>query len=63
MNVLAPVATNGRLRPSLSSNDGGRVLGFSTGEFRGDAGDAPTATMHDRVGEQLCPWLTLATSW
>jgi hypothetical protein len=31
MNVLAPVAKAGRLRPELSS---GKIVGFSTGEFR-----------------------------
>jgi hypothetical protein len=34
MNVLAPVASNGKLAPSLSDPNGGKVQGFSTGEFR-----------------------------
>jgi len=59
MNVLAPVATNGRLRPSLSTNDGGSVLGFSTGEFRVSDLETRRRAMHDRVGGTACPWLTL----
>jgi hypothetical protein len=59
MNVLAPVVTNGRLRPSLSKNDGGSVTGFSTGEFRVFDPDSRKRAMHDRVGGSACPWLTL----
>ena len=59
MNVLAPVATNGRLKPLLSSNDGGRVLGFSAGEFRVSDAETRKRAMHDRVGGAACPWLTL----
>ena len=59
MNVLAPVATNGRLRPSLSAIDGGHVLGFSTGEFRVSDPETRKRAMHDRVGGAACPWLTL----
>jgi hypothetical protein len=58
MNVLAPVVINGRLKPSLS-NDGGRVLGFSTGEFRVSDPATRKRAMHDRVGGIACPWLTL----
>jgi hypothetical protein len=59
MNVLAPVATNGRLRPTLSTNDGGKVLGFSTGEFRVSDQETRKRAMHDRVGGTSSPWLTL----
>lgn len=33
MNVLAPVVSQGRLIPSLSSSDGGSIQGFRAGEF------------------------------
>ena len=33
MNVLAPVVTQGRISPSLSSSDGGSIQGFRAGEF------------------------------
>jgi hypothetical protein len=33
MNVLAPVVSQGRLSPSLSSSDGGSIQGFRAGEF------------------------------
>ena len=33
MNVLAPVVSQGRLSPSLSSSDGGAIQGFRAGEF------------------------------
>jgi hypothetical protein len=33
MNVLAPVVSQGRLSPSLSSNDGGSIQGIRAGEF------------------------------
>jgi hypothetical protein len=59
MNVLAPVVTNGRLTPLLSTNDGGKVLGFSTGEFRVFDPETRKRAMHDRVGGTSCPWLTL----
>ena len=59
MNVLAPVATSGRLRPSLSAINGGRVLGFSTGEFRVSDPETRKRAMHDRVGGAACPWLSL----
>jgi hypothetical protein len=59
MNVLAPLAANGRLRPALSTNDGGKVLGFSTGEFRVSDLETRKRAMHDRVGGNSCPWLSL----
>lgn len=56
MNVLAPVTTNGRLRPALAD---GKVLGFSTGEFRVDSPETRRRAMADRVGGDKCPMLTL----
>ena len=58
MNVLAPVAKNGRLQVSMAS-DGGRVQGFQTGEFRVSDPETRKRAMHDRVGGVTCPWLTL----
>ncbi len=58
MNVLAPVAVNGRLRPVLSDGDGG-FLGFSTGEYRVSDPASRQRAMHARAGGQDCPWLTL----
>ena len=56
MNVLAPVASGGKLRPSLS---GSRVQGFSCGEFRVASPETRERAMHDRVGGGTCPWLSL----
>jgi hypothetical protein len=58
MNVLAPVARNGRLRVSLAGDTGG-VQGFQTGEFRVCDPETRKRAMHDRVGGATCPWLTL----
>ena len=57
MNVLAPVADHGRLRPALS--DGG-FLGFSAGEFRVTNPKTRKRAMHDRIGGSTCPWLSLS---
>jgi len=56
MNVLAPVADRGRLRPVMSD---GVVLGFSTGEFRVSDPESRKRAMHGRVGGPTCPLLTL----
>lgn len=56
MNVLAPVANGGRLRPALFE---GQVAGFSAGEFRVCDPESRKRAMHDRVGGATCPWLTL----
>jgi len=56
MNVLAPVADRGRLRPTLSN---GRIQGFGTGEFRVSDPASRKRAMHDRVGGDTCPWLSL----
>jgi PglZ domain len=58
MNVLAPVARNGRLQVSLAG-DAGRVQGFQTGEFRVCDPETRKRAMHDRVGGATCPWFTL----
>ncbi|MFT4628840.1 MAG: hypothetical protein ACI8PZ_007536 [Myxococcota bacterium] len=56
MNVLAPVAVNGRLRPAVA---GRNIKGFASGEFRVYNPDTRQRAMHDRVGGATCPWLTL----
>jgi hypothetical protein len=56
MNVLAPVADRGRLRPALAN---GAVQGFSTGVFSVSDPESRKRAMHDRVGGATCPWLTL----
>lgn len=58
MNVLAPVAKNGRLHPTMASDDTG-VRGFQAGEFRVSDPETRKRAMHDRVGGTTCPWLTL----
>ena len=59
MNVLAPVSSQGKLAPSLSDTNGGRIQGFSTGEFRVSDPESRKRAMHGRVGGTSCPWLTL----
>ena len=56
MNVLAPVAKSGRLQPELAA---GKLLGFSTGEFRVNDPDSRRRAMHDRVGGRTCPRIEL----
>ncbi len=56
MNVLAPVASNGRLQPSVSN---GKISGFATGEFRVSSPDTRQRAMHDRVGGRTCPKIEL----
>lgn len=56
MNVLAPVAVNGKLKPAISD---GKLQGFSTGEFRVKDPETRKRAMHARVGGLTCPWLTL----
>lgn len=59
MNVLAPVAREGRLFPKLSES-GDRVLGFqATAEFNVNNPEKRRRAMHDRVGGDTCPWLKL----
>ena len=56
MNVLAPVAAGGKLRPAVKDE---RVQGFSTGEFRVHDPETRRRAMADRVGGATCPLLTL----
>ena len=56
MNVLPPVSDAGRLRPKVS---GGKILGFSTGQFRVSDEKTRKRAISDRVGGETCPWLTL----
>ena len=57
MNVLAPVASQGRLRPHMADK---RILGFSTGEFRVHDPETRQRAMAHRAGGATCPWLSLA---
>jgi len=60
MNVLAPVASHGRLAPAIAQSDGrSSVLGFGTGEFRVADPETRKRAMQDRVGGATCPWLPL----
>jgi hypothetical protein len=56
MNVLAPVADRGKLRPAIAD---GVVVGFSTGEFRVSDPESRKRAMHDRAGGATCPLLSL----
>jgi hypothetical protein len=56
MNVLAPVAKGGKLQPDVT---GGRIAGFSTGEFRVHDPDTRRRAMHDRIGGRTCPRIEL----
>jgi hypothetical protein len=58
MNVLAPVAHNGRLQPKFDATL--KIAGFQAGEFRVTGPETRKRAMHDRVGGSTCPWLTLA---
>lgn len=57
MNVLAPVASNGKLRPVVQS---GSIAGFQAGEFRVDDPKTRQRAMQERVGGSSCPLLTLS---
>ncbi len=56
MNVLAPVATDGRLSPRLK---GKKIEGFSTGEYLVKDPDSRRRAQHDRVGGSKCPCIKL----
>lgn len=56
MNVLAPVAREGRLRIALAE---GAILGFSTGQLRIKCPETRRRAMADRVGGARCPLLEL----
>ncbi|MBK7778245.1 MAG: PglZ domain-containing protein [Sandaracinaceae bacterium] len=51
MNVLAPVAHNGRLQPKFDATL--KIAGFQAGEFRVTGPETRKRAMHDRVGRDL----------
>lgn len=55
MNVLAPVARDGRLEPEI----GDAIKGFRTGSKRIASPADRKQAMHERVGGETCPWLPL----
>ena len=59
MNVLAPVVSQGRLSPSLSSNDGGAIQGFRAGEFLVTNPDTRLRAMQARTASGTCLKLSL----
>ena len=59
MNVLAPVVSQGRLSPSLSSNDGGAIQGFRAGEFLVSNPDSRLRAMQARTASGTCLKLSL----
>ena len=59
MNVLAPVVSQGRLIPSLSSSDGGSIQGFRAGEFLVNNPDTRLRAMQARTAGGNCLKLTL----
>lgn len=56
MNVLAPVSREGRLHPEFDDNV---ILGFRAGEARVATPKARQKAMHERVGGETCPWISL----
>ena len=56
MNVLAPVSRHGRLLPDF---DADVILGFRAGEARVATPKARQKAMHERVGGETCPWISL----
>ncbi len=59
MNVLAPVVSQGRLSPSLSSSDGGAIQGFRAGEFLVKNPDTRLRAMQARTAGGTCLKLSL----
>ncbi|MFM1899797.1 MAG: hypothetical protein RLZZ216_373 [Cyanobacteriota bacterium] len=59
MNVLAPVVSQGRLSPSLSSNDRGAIQGFRAGEFLVTNPDTRLRAMQARTASGTCLKLSL----
>jgi hypothetical protein len=59
MNVLAPVVSQGRLSPSLSSSDGGSIQGFRAGEFLVNNPDTRLRAMQARTAGGPCLRLSL----
>jgi hypothetical protein len=58
MNVLAPVAQGGRLKPVMPK-EGGSITGFRTGESTVKDPASRKQAMHTSVGGSKCGWLTL----
>lgn len=56
MNVLAPVASSGKLQPIVNK---GTIESFASGEFRVKDPDTRKRAMQTRVGGGTCPWLSL----
>lgn len=56
MNVLAPVVRAGRLTVDVRDD---KILGFRAGELRIDGPDDRRRAIHDRLGGDACPRLTL----
>lgn len=59
MNVLAPIVSQGRLSPSLSSSDGGSIQGFRAGEFLVNNPDTRLRAMQARTAGGICLRLSL----
>jgi hypothetical protein len=56
MNALAPVARAGKLTVDFKN---GKILGFRVGELRVDGPDDRRRAIHDRIGGDACPKLSL----
>lgn len=56
MNLLAPLAREGRLQPELRKES---LCGFRVGEARVFDPKTRRKAMHERVGRETCPWLGL----
>nr|HPH69563.1 BREX-6 system phosphatase PglZ [Kofleriaceae bacterium] len=56
MNALAPVARAGKLTVDYKN---GKLLGFRVGELRVDGPEDRRRVIHDRIGGDACPKLTL----
>jgi len=59
MNVLAPVVSQGRLSPSISSIDDGSIQGFRAGEFLVNTPDTRLRAMQARTAGGPCLKLSL----
>ena len=56
MNALAPVARAGKLTVDFKNN---KILGFRVGALRVDGPDDRRRAIHDRIGGDACPKLSL----
>lgn len=57
MNVLAPLAREGKLQPDI--NERGEIRGFRSSEARISVPDDRRKAIHERVGGKTCPRLSL----